>query len=84
MHKDLAGRHALVCGGSEGIGLAAATALAERGADVTVLARRPGRLSEVAAGLPRVHESQRHGFVTADAGDTAGLAAQIEHGVDRG
>ena len=77
MHKDLAGRHALVCGGSEGIGLAAATALAERGADVTVLARRTGRLSEVAAGLPRVHESQRHGFVTADAGDTAGLAAQV-------
>lgn len=77
MHKDLAGRHALVCGGSEGIGLATATALAERGADVTVLARRPGRLSEVAAGLPRVHESQRHGFVTADAGDTAALAAQV-------
>ena len=41
MHKDLAGRHALVCGGSEGIGLAAATALAERGADVTVLGGRP-------------------------------------------
>ena len=77
MHKDLAGRHALVCGGSEGGGLAAATALADLGADVTVLARRPGRLSEVAAGLPRVHESQRHGFVTADAGDTAGLAAQV-------
>ena len=77
MHKDLAGRHALVCGGSEGIGLAAATALAERGADVTVLARRPGRLSEVAAGLPRVHESQRHGYLAADAADTADLGDKV-------
>lgn len=77
MHKDLAGRHALVCGGSEGIGLAAATALAERGADVTVLARRPGRLSEVAAGLPRVHESQRHAYLAADAADTADLGDKV-------
>ncbi|GGA76292.1 3-oxoacyl-ACP reductase [Arenimonas soli] len=77
MQTDLAGRHALICGGSEGIGLAAATALAELGADVTVLARRPGRLSEVAAALPRVHESQRHGFVAADAGDTEALGAQV-------
>lgn len=36
---SLAGRRALVCGGTQGIGLAAARKLAERGADVTVLAR---------------------------------------------
>jgi 3-oxoacyl-[acyl-carrier protein] reductase len=36
---DLAGRTALVCGGSRGIGRAAAWALAGAGADVTVLAR---------------------------------------------
>ena len=66
MSPVLQGRHALVCGGSEGIGLATAEALAAMGADVTVLARRPERLAEVTAALPRVHESQRHGFVTAD------------------
>ncbi len=37
--NDLAGKKALVCGGSQGIGLAAARELAARGADVTVLAR---------------------------------------------
>ncbi len=36
---DLSGKTALVCGGSQGIGLAAARALAARGARVTVLAR---------------------------------------------
>lgn len=77
MSIDLQGKHALVCGGSEGIGRAAAEALAAMGADVTVLARRPGRLSEVAAALPRVHDTQRHGFVTADASDSAGLAAAV-------
>jgi len=37
--NDLAGRRALVCGGSQGIGLAAARELAARGAAVTVVAR---------------------------------------------
>ncbi|WP_156969945.1 SDR family NAD(P)-dependent oxidoreductase, partial [Arenimonas malthae] len=51
MAYELQGKHALVCGGSEGIGLAAAEALAAMGADVTVLARRAGRLADVAAAL---------------------------------
>jgi len=71
------GRHALVCGGSEGIGQATATALAAAGADVTVLARRPARLAEVAAALPRVADGQRHGFVAADAADAAGLREAV-------
>ena len=39
MGNDLSGKSALVCGGSQGIGLAAARELAARGASVTVLAR---------------------------------------------
>jgi 3-oxoacyl-[acyl-carrier protein] reductase len=39
MNTDLTGKAALVCGGSQGIGLAAARELAARGAAVTVLAR---------------------------------------------
>jgi 3-oxoacyl-[acyl-carrier protein] reductase len=38
-NNDLSGKAALVCGGSQGIGLAAARELARRGAGVTVLAR---------------------------------------------
>jgi 3-oxoacyl-[acyl-carrier protein] reductase len=77
MTPDLQGKHALVCGGSEGIGLAAARALAALGASVTVLARRPGRLAEVVAALPSGHEGQQHRFVAADAADTAGLGAAV-------
>ena len=39
MGNDLSGKSALVCGGSQGIGLAAARELAARGAAVTVLSR---------------------------------------------
>ena len=65
MDLDLRGRHALVCGGSAGIGRAAADELALLGADVTVLARREAVLRDVAAALPR-SGGQRHGYVAAD------------------
>lgn len=77
MDLDLTGRHALVCGASEGIGRAAAHELALLGADVTVLARRADVLEQVAAGLPR-RDGQRHGFIAADAARTDALKAQAE------
>ena len=77
MDLDLSGRHALVCGASEGIGLAAAQELALLGADVTVLARRADVLERVAAELPR-RNGQQHGFVAADAARTDALRAQAE------
>ena len=46
MDLDLTGKHALVCGASEGIGRAAARELAPLGADVTLLARRAEVLRE--------------------------------------
>ena len=42
--SSLSGRHALVCGASAGIGRASALALASRGADLTLLARRQEQL----------------------------------------
>ena len=51
---DLAGRVALVTGGSSGIGRAVALALAGRGAAVAAAGRSPGRLAEVAAQAPGV------------------------------
>src|SRR5688500_89088 len=77
MDLDLRGRHALVCGASEGIGRATAHELALLGADVTVLSRRADALGEVAASLPR-EGGQRHGFVAADVSAHDTLRAKVE------
>lgn len=78
MDLDLTGRHALVCGASQGIGRACALELAQLGADVTVLARRADALREVVAELPRRHAGQQHDFLAADSGDTDGLRAAAQ------
>lgn len=77
MDLDLSGRHALVCGASEGIGRAAAHELALLGADVTVLARRPGVLEQVAAALPR-SGGQQHGWIAADVAQHDALRSQVQ------
>lgn len=77
MDLDLRGRHALVCGGSEGIGRAAAHELALLGADVTLLARREDALRAAADALPR-SGAQRHGVLVADVARTDALSAAVE------
>ena len=59
---SLEGKHALVCGASQGIGLAAAQQLAGLGASVTLLARNAERLEEALKLLP----GSGHQFATAD------------------
>lgn len=78
MHLDLTGRHALVCGASQGIGRASAFELAALGASVTVLARRGEVLAALVPTLPHIHDTQTHGFVVADAADTDALRALAE------
>ncbi len=75
MQLDLSGRHALVCGASQGIGRASAIELAELGASVTLLARSGDKLQAVAADLPRAHAGQRHDWRSVDMLDTAALHA---------
>jgi 3-oxoacyl-[acyl-carrier protein] reductase len=82
MDLNLAGRHALVCGASEGIGRAAAHELALLGADVTVLARRADALRAVVEALPR-SGAQRHGLIAADMADTDALRMEVENLVAR-
>jgi 3-oxoacyl-[acyl-carrier protein] reductase len=65
-NTDLSGKNALVCGGSQGIGLAAARELAACGAAVTVLSR-----SEPPA-------EHRFRFLRADLQQIEGLVANLE------
>jgi 3-oxoacyl-[acyl-carrier protein] reductase len=76
MDLDLNGRHALVCGASEGIGRATAHELALLGADVTLLARRAEVLQEVAAALP-ARGAQAHGWISADVAQLDVLDAKV-------
>lgn len=78
MDMNLIGRHALVCGASQGIGLATARTLAALGADVTLLARREAALREIADALPRTHEAQAHGWIAADTADLERLRSHVE------
>lgn len=72
MDFDLTGRHALVCGASQGIGRAVAEQLASLGATVTALARREEILQELVAKLPAPGQGE-HGCIAVDAGDTDAL-----------
>jgi len=65
------GRHAVITGGSSGIGLATAALLARRGATVSLLARGADRLAAAAAGL-RESGATVHTAV-ADVSDQAAL-----------
>ena len=76
MDLNLSGKHALVCGGSEGIGRAAAIELAALGADVTLLARRDDALRDAVAALP-ARETQRHGHLVADVSQATALADAV-------
>jgi len=76
MDLDLTGKHALVCGASQGIGKAAAQALAAHGAAVTLVARDAAALAAVRATLPTAH-GQRHDFLSADFDRPDGLRALL-------
>lgn len=78
MDLDLTGKHALVCGGTQGIGLATAQALAGLGADVTLLARREERLRALSSQLPQPRPGQAHGWIAADMSDTDALRRQVQ------
>ncbi|WEK45747.1 MAG: SDR family NAD(P)-dependent oxidoreductase [Candidatus Andeanibacterium colombiense] len=70
---DFAGKHIVVTGASSGIGLGVARLLAERGARLSLIARRKELLDEAVAELG----ANSSGF-TADVGDKAQLDAAID------
>ena len=76
----LAGRTAVVTGGSSGIGRDMAVALGRAGARIVLVARRPGPMAEVVAEL-RGHGAQGHA-ITADLADRAAVTAVAGQIVD--
>ena len=76
MDLSLQDRHALVCGSTQGIGLAIARELALLGARCTLLARNETALQEAVASLP-VQGGQPHGYLVVDFADTEQVRAAI-------
>jgi len=71
--------HAIVTGGSSGIGLATARLLAQRGLDVTLIARRKAPLAAAIAALDAVRTRQDQSFrqISADLADSDQAARAI-------
>jgi len=65
MDLNLRGKHALVCGGSKGIGFAAAAVLADLGATVTLLSRDQATLEAAVVQLDHA-SGQQHRVLVAD------------------
>jgi 3-oxoacyl-[acyl-carrier protein] reductase len=70
MDLNLEGKHALVCGSSQGIGLAIAQELALLGAHCTLMARDAERLEEAVHTLHK-SQSQHHNVLVADFSNNA-------------
>ncbi|MEK9935985.1 MAG: SDR family oxidoreductase [Rhodobiaceae bacterium] len=73
---SLQGRRALVAGGSSGIGLGCAVALAEAGAHVIIMARRRDQLDEVAAAMTTAGQSVE--VMVGDIADIDSMSTAIE------
>ena len=78
--QDLAGRAALVTGASRGIGLGVARHLLDRGAAVTITARKQAELDEAAASLGA---PDRVLALPGNSGDAAARAAAVDGCVER-
>ncbi len=74
---------ALVCGATQGIGLACAEALANGGAAVVLIARDAERLASVVASLPRPVAGQEHEAIVADFSDPAATRATVDAWIAR-
>lgn len=69
----LKGKTAIVCGATQGIGKASAWIMAERGANIILIARDPEKLKRLAAELP----GHGHEWISADFSDPDSLSSAL-------
>ncbi len=77
MNLSLEGKNALICGSTQGIGLAIAEELALMGANCTLLARNEERLKSAQHSLD-IAIRQQHGYLLADFSDPDSVRKAIE------
>jgi 3-oxoacyl-[acyl-carrier protein] reductase len=77
MEISLKNKTAVICGSSQGIGLAAAKELALNGANCILIARNPEALKKAVAQLP-VSADQHHQWVAADFADNKAVEEAIK------
>lgn len=75
MNTDLTGKHAVVCGSTQGIGKATAIALANLGASITLVARTEEKLKAVLNELPK---NDRNDYIVADFSNPKELEQKIK------
>ena len=82
MNISLKGKTAVICGSSQGIGLATAKELAENGANCILIARNPDAL-QAAVGQLAVTGDQHHQWVAADFNDNKAIEEAIKKIVNK-
>src|SRR5215472_13592251 len=82
MDLELAGKRAVVTGGSRGIGLAVARALAAEGCDVALAARDKAALDTALATVAAVPGAGRVLAIRTDTGDDASVRHMVAAVVD--
>lgn len=75
MDLKLNNKYALVCGSTAGIGKATAFALAQEGANVTLVARNEDKLKAVVAQLP---QHRKHDYIVADFSNPTALKEKVD------
>ncbi len=81
MNIDINNKNAVICGSTQGIGFAVATAMATQGANITLLARNEEKLKEALENLPRPAQ-QHHQYIVADFNVPQELKTKMENYVD--
>jgi len=80
---ELSGKHAIVCGSSQGIGLATAKLMAERGAKVTLVGRNEIKMIAAMRSLTNLN-SVTHDYIIANFSEPSQVKSAIHNYIEKG